>query len=234
MLGSTPVNSRRISSEFKKYLQIYKEEGFDGIIWAIKDFGHKVRKAIFSIEKIYVYEMKLNTENDIPKLNAKIDGLNVKPIFLPISLQDYECFVKENVDFEKLKGAQIYQRGLHNGTIVFLTYKEETLMNRTGMTLYRNGAYKYSCKNEFDTGKTVFAGFSETTKAARMMGIYSFVHSYIYRYLKDMGFENVILLESEEQPGPRKVQDRLGAKIRYSVKCIRVLLLLNYWVKEED
>lgn len=234
MFASSPAKLRRISSEFHKYSQIFSEEGYPSIVWAIKDFSFKVRKALFSIEKFYVYEMKLDNKIEIPVLNAKIDGLNVRPIFLPISLEEYEYLGKSNANFEKIESACEYRKSLKDGTIVFLTYKGQTLMNRTGMTLYKNGAYSNCCPDELGREGAVFAGFSETTKKARMMGIYSFVHSHIYRYLKEMGFKKVILLESEEQPGPIKVQDRLGAKIIRSVHCVRFFILFNYWLIHKD
>jgi len=197
----------------------------------MNDFFHKIRKAFFSIENFYVYEVALNSNIEIPMLESKVEGLRVKPVFLPISLQEYEYLGNEGINFEDVIGAVEYQRGMKDGTIVFLTYKDDKLMNRTGMTLYRNGVYTYCCPLEKEFKDTVFAGFSETTKAARKLGIYSYVHSHIFNFLKQGGFKRVILLESEEQPGPRKVQDKLGAKIKYTIRCIRVLLLFNYWTK---
>lgn len=231
MLVTVPVPFRRISSQFKKYYQIYLEDGRAGLLWVIKDFSHKARKAIFSLEKLYVYEINLGSE--IPKLKAKFNDLVVKPIFLPISLSEYEYLGNEGYDFLKHPDALPYQPSMRRGTIVFLTFKDENLMNRTGMTLYRNGAYIKSYPKEFDHEGTVYAGFSETTKEARMAGIYSFVHSYIFNYLKEIGFKRVILLESEEQPGPRKVQDRLGATVIYTIYCIRLFMLLSYWTKPD-
>lgn len=229
MLGSTPVRFRRLSSEFKKYRRICNEEGIQGLSWCVINFLHKTRKAFFSIEKFYVYEMALSPDIEIPLLTSKVEGLRVKPIFLPISLQEYEYLGNEGVDFEKLMGAKDYQSDMNNGTIIFLTYKKETLINRTGMTLYKNGVYQYCCPLENKSTGTVYAGFSETTKTARKLGVYSFIHSYIFNYLKEMGFKKVELLESEDQPGPRKVQDKLGAKITHTTTCIRLLLFFIYW-----
>ncbi len=173
--------------------------------------------------------MDLGSDLEIPSLQSKVEGLSIKPVFLPISLQEYEYLGNEGVDFEKVTGAVEYGAGMHDGTIVFLTYKDRMLMNRTGMTLYKNGAYTYCCPSGEEKAGTVYAGFSETTKAARNLGIYSFVHSHIFNFVKQMGFKRVVLLESEEQPGPRKVQDKLGAKVLYTIRCVRILLLLNYW-----
>lgn len=229
MIGSIPVRFRRITSELKKYWLVCNDEGLPGLIWSGKDLLRKIRKAFFSTENFYVYEMDLGADVEIPMLQSKVEGLLVKPVFLPISLQEYEYLGNEGVDFEKMTGAMEYGSGMHDGTIVFLTFKDRMLMNRTGMTLYKNGAYTYCCPSREEETGTVYAGFSETMKAARNLGIYSFVHSYIFNYLKQMGFKRVVLLESEEQPGPRKVQDKLGAKVLYTIRCTRILLLLNYW-----
>ena len=230
MIGSTPVRFRRVSSQLRKYRQIYNEDSMQGLIWSFKDLLRKTRKAFFSVEKFYLYTMNLNPETKIPNLQSKVDGLRVKPVYLPISLQEYEYMGNEGVDFEKLPEAIEYEIGLKDGTIVFLTYKDNVLMNRTGMTLYRNGVYKYCCPVDHDCVGSVYAGFSETNKAARMLGIYSFIHSYMFNYLKDMGFKRVVLLESDEQTGPRKIQDRLGAKVEYSTYCIRLFFFV-YWTK---
>ena len=228
MLAKSPVTLSRVNSFYKEKRLILKEEGFLGLAEILKDILTKAKKAIFSFERFDIYKYDLTLVSESPLEKCKLDGLLVKPFFIPITLQEYEHLGTRRFDFSKHAKATEYGESSGKGTIVFCTFKDGDLVNRTGMTLYRNGVYEYVYPAESENGSTVYAGFSETTKKFRRMCVYSYVHSYIYRYLRNKGFSKVILLESEEQAGPRKVQERLGAKIIGQSYIIRFFLFINF------
>lgn len=220
----TPIPIGRIKSIFMTRKAILKQEGFVSLL---KNLFSTFLGLLFSYEHFYLYRYRLDPSMEIPLVPCKVDSLVMKPIFLPISLQEYELLGTQGFDFSTHPKAQEYKKGLGNGTIVFYTSNDNGLVNRTGMTTYRNGVYQYVYPSYLDKGNTVYAGFSETNKEHRLKGVYTYVHSEIYRYLREAGFSEVILLESKEQIGPRKAQERLGAEVLRESYHLRLLFLLN-------
>jgi hypothetical protein len=228
LFAKSPITLTRVGSFWKEKKLILQKEGLSGASEIMVDILKKLKKATFSFECFDIYEYEIESTCNIPIPKCKLSDLEVKHIFAPITLQEYEYLGTQKYDFTRHPEAKEYDDRDKKGTIIFYTFKNGELVNRTGMTLYRNGVYNYICPFVLDDGRTVYAGFSETTKKYRFMGVYSYVHSYIYRYLKEKGFSKVILLESEEQSGPRKVQERLGAISVGRSYVIRILFFINF------
>lgn len=224
----TPIKADRLRTVYRKKKLILRKEGFLSLLKNI--FLHFI-SCLFHHERYFLYEYSLNSSMHIPVLPCKVDNLEIRPIWVPISLEEYELLGDEGFDFRTHAESRDFKEATGNGTIVFCTFRDNELVNRTGMTTYRNGVYKYVYPSFTDDVTTAYAGFSETKEKYRYKGVYTYVHSEIYRYLKKNGFVKVILLEAEEQIGPRKVQDRLGAKVLYNVDHFRLFFLANFWLK---
>jgi hypothetical protein len=226
ILTLIPIPIHRIKSIFKKRKTILQKEGFVSLL---KNLFTTFRDLLFSYQRLYLYRYRLDTSADIPDVSCKVDNLVIKPIFVPISLQEYELLGNEGFDFFKHPEAREYKEGLGDGTIVFCAFTDNELVFRTCLTLYRDGVYRYIYPAYLDKGATVYSGFSETKKEYRLKGVYKYVWTEIYRYLrKKKGVEEVILLEPADQVGPRKVQDRFGAKVLCKSYFLRLLFLLTF------
>lgn len=227
------IKADRIKILFSRWKRILPEEGFPSFF---KDIATFLIRLLFSHQLFYLYEKKLDSSEEIPIVPCKVDGLAIRPIFLPITLQEYERLGANGLDFSLHPEARDYKNYLDKGTIVFWTTLNGEFVNRTGMTTIGKGS-TYEHPQHFypsfvDDGYTAYAGFSETAVTYRMKGVYSWVHSEIYRFFKEKGLRRVLLLENREQVGPRKLQDRLGAKVLHKVHNIRILVFFNFrWIR---
>jgi len=227
------IKAERIRILLTQWKRILREEGFLPLFTSMVTFFIRL---LFSYQLFYLYEKTLDPSDEIPIVPCKVSGLTIRPIFLPITLKEYERLGANNFDFSLHPEARDYENYLDKGTIVFWTTLNGEFVNRTGMTTMRKGStYEYLKKyypSFIDDGYTAYAGFSETAVKYRLKGVYSWVHSEIYRYFREKGIYRVLLLEENEQVGPRKVQARMGAKVLSEVYHLRVIILFNFrWVR---
>jgi len=207
---------------FSRSKEVLREEGFLSLLrWAVTLPGR-----VFKYHKYYIYENNLAELADASPA-CRVDNLTMQAIWLPITLAEYEQLGGQGFDFSVHPDARECQGPADKGTIVFWTTVNGELVNRTGMTTMRKGsAYKDIRKfypSFVDDSRIAYAGFSETAVEYRRKGVYTWVHAEIFRYFKEKGFSRVILLEGEEQVGPRKVQDRLGSKVVREAQLLNLL-----------
>ena len=206
------------------------------LVWHQEGFLSLIKQILCIYKTYYIYEMRLNTSTGIPDIPCQVSNLTIKPLFIPITLAEYEQLGRKGCDFSARPDIQDYRKG-DEGTIVFwTTANNDEFVNRTGMTTMRKGSVyeqiQRFCPSFVDDGHSAYAGFSETAIQHRLKGVYTYVHSKIYRYLSDEGFSRVVLLEGKEQVGPRKAQDKLGAQVLNKAWHLRLLYLFNFmWTK---
>lgn len=224
ILSINGISLERIKSMIRKKRSILRKEG---CLSLFRDISLMSLKLVVSYDHFYLYEHGLNPSTAAPEVACSVDNLKMERIFLPITLEEYERHGREGVDWSRDPRRQDFCDESSGGTIVFYTYYGDELVNRTGMTLYRNGVYRHVYPARMDDGMTVYAGFSETNERFRKKGIYTYVHAEIYKYLAGQGFSKVILLEAAELTGVRKIQDKLGSRVLWECYHVRILYLFD-------
>ncbi len=135
---------------------------------------------------------------------------------LPITLAGYERLARSGQNLRLCHGVAA-EGGSRHRTFVFLTTTHGEMVNVTGMTATRTGSV-YSQVSSFwpsfrDDDVTLYAGYSETVPEHRRKGVYSWVHGRIFAWARTNGFRRIVLLEGEDQSGPRSSQDKLGSTV---------------------
>lgn len=164
-------------------------------------------------ERYYVY---VNSLTSIEQRPCEVADLQLETIELPITLAEYEGLAHSGSDPRDWSGGITSTECPHK-SFVFVTTSHGILVNVTGMTAPRTGSV-YSQIQRFwprfqDNNVTLYAGYSETAVQFRRRGVYGWVHGMIFTWAKNKGYERIILLEGEDQPGPRSSQDKLGSTV---------------------
>jgi len=161
----------------------------------------------------YVYVNALTSINQMP---CGVPDLQFESIEMPVTLAQYELLAHSGQDPRQWHLAPNSDNASPE-SFIFVTTSHGTLVNVTGMTVTRHGSV-YSNIRRFwpqfnNDPATLYAGYSETAAEYRRKGVYTWVHGTVFSWAKRNGFERVILLEGEDQPGPRSSQDKLGSSV---------------------
>jgi hypothetical protein len=164
-------------------------------------------------KRYYVY---VNSLANVDLMPCGVPDLQFESIEMPITLAQYELLAHSGQDPRQWHLAPSSDNATPK-SFVFVTTSHGTLVNVTGMTVTRQGSV-YSQIHTFwppfrEDRSTLYAGYSETAADYRRKGVYTWVHGMIFSWAERNGFERVILLEGEDQPGPRSSQDKLGSSV---------------------
>lgn len=232
MLTPSPVKIKRIRSLLLSHKKTFKEEGINSVPSIIKDILSKFRRSIFTIDKYYLYEKKLLDKVEI--CSSRVKNVKMEIIFLPIPIEVYEMLGEMGYDFRKHPEKDEPKAGNTNGTFIFLGIKDNIIIFRSCISNFRNGVYLDLYPEKNDSEKTCYQGFNWTHPKFRKMGLYTWAQTFMFNYMKNIGFESIVMLEPEDQIGPRKVQDRLGSQFLCESFAFRLLFFINYrWNKPQ-
>jgi len=227
----TPITKARIISTFKKYRLDINKHGFSSIKNICLDIFNKIKRLVFSIDRYYLYKYDLKQNQNISIIKPKIDKVEMVRLFLPITIDEYERLSESGYDFRQHPLSSEYISG-QKGTFVFYGILNKVIIYRSCLSTYCNGVYEYIYPAQLRTNGSVYQGFNETSIDCRNKGLYSWAQCEMFQFAQQLGFKEIIMLEPEDQLGPRKVQDRLGSKLIYESFCLRLLFIFNYrWNK---
>jgi len=156
-------------------------------------------------------------------------NVTIKPIFVPMTLEEFEEVAWQGFDFRSHPNAQNYEKGLNNGVIVFYAFAGDEFLFITGTALGKRGTY---CDYPLsDDGRTVIMGYTETAIKYRQRGVFSYVYFNVCRYLGEQGFSKGLALAQDVTIASNRVHQKLGAKMVCVVYSLRLLLFNFRWVK---
>lgn len=207
--------------------QILHEEGF------LSFFKHAVSfllYMLFAYRRYYLYEYNFSAFVDMPNIPCQVHNVAIKPIFVPMTLEEFEELTGQGFDFRSHPNAQNYEKGLNNGVIVFYAFTGDELLFMTGVALGKRGTY---CDYPLsDDGRTVIMGYTETAIKYRQKGVFSYVYFNVCRYLGEQGFSKGLALAQDVTIASNRVHQKLGAKLLCKTYSVRLLRRFSFtWVK---
>ena len=189
-------------------------------------------RSILLRHRYSLYEKVL--DNRVQAAGAMADpiGTRTEAIHLPITLVEFELAARWGFDWGTDPRGVAFGAEQSSGSVVFRTVDGVgRLVNQTGMTLQAEGSVYEHVRRCVAIGDTrvAYAGYSETAPQFRRRGVYALAHERIYDIFCHNGIERVVLLEGDEQLGPRSAQEKLGAVIRADLSHVRVLGVVHHW-----
>ncbi len=191
-----------------------------------------VKKAFYTSREFDLFELTCDSLGDFSDITCGVPNPIIQQLFIPISLKEYERLGEENYYFPDHPQVSEYERGKGFGTIIFWMTSNGKFVHRTGLTTSKNdtiynllkGCRNYSHEME-ERGDVAYAGFSETSEEFRRKGVYTFIYSRMYPYLKEKGFKKILLLEERTELITKlaQVQARFGAKSICGTKISKIL-----------
>lgn len=227
MLTRSPVSLKRVSSLIKKHQHNRRIGGGSTNAEMIRDLLNQAKRAFFSLDKYYLYAFSLE-QNEVPSIQPRLEGITMESVFLPISILDYELLGEQGTDFRTLSQARPVEKNSGRGTIVFMGVKDEEIVYRSCISTFRNAVYEDIYPKRLDDEFTVYQGFNETKPSYRRKGLYSWAQSQMFSTMKGLGYKTIVMLEPEDQVGPRKVQDRIGSKQLCESFALRIMVFINF------
>lgn len=228
MFTSSPVTVKRIEAMLTSHVNTVREQGLKALPSIAADIAGKARRSLVSIDKYFLYEKDLTDGTDIGPIEFPIDNIEMIILFMPISIEEYEHLGEKGIDFRKHPQASAYRPGMGDGTIVFLGVRNDEIIYRSCISNYFNAVYAQICPAALDNGTICYQGFNWTSPRYRKKGLYTWGQKIMFDFMKSLGYRKILMLEPEDQIGPRKVQDRLGSKMLCISYAFRLLFLINY------
>jgi hypothetical protein len=232
MFAPTPVKLGRVTALLSGHMKALREGGIISLPSVIKDIAVKVRRAFISKDKYYLYEKDLIAVNNLQIIHPHVDGVTMDIIFLPISIEEYELLGEKRFDFRKHPKVTKFGPSVGDGTIIFLGVIGEDIIYRSCISNYRNGVYRQIYPEKFDSKSTCYQGYNWTSPIYRKKGLYSWAQTVMFNFMRANSYHKIIMLEPEDQIGPRKVQERLGSEMLCESFAFRLFFIVNYrWNK---
>lgn len=232
MFAPSTVSFRRIHRLLIEDVNILKQKGVKSLPTVLRDIFSKARRSLISLEKYYLYEKRLHEEKEIPCIQPRVEGVIMETIFIPISIEEYEALGERGFDFRKHPEARPYRSNEGKGTILFLGVKSNNIIYRSCISNYRNGIYFYIYQDYADSTTICYQGFNWTHPNFRKLGLYTWAQTEMFTFMKNQGYEKIVMLEPDDQVGPRKIQDRLGSTMICESFAFRCLFVIHYrWNK---
>jgi len=228
MLAPSPVKLTRIRALLTSQINAIKTGGTRELPNSIREVSGKVRRAFLSFDKYYLYARDFKENEHIQVVNPRVEDVTMDIVFLPMSIEEYEVLGEKGFDFRNHPDKMVYSPGTGKETIVFLGIRGSEIIYRSCISTFRNAVYQHIYPQQLDSKTTCYQGFNWTHPAYRKRGLYTWAQTVMFNFMKDQGYHRIVMLEPEEQIGPRKVQDRLGSKMLCESFAFRFMVLVNY------
>lgn len=147
---------------------------------------------------------------------TKVPEIDIQPVYLPITLREFEKAYSHGEDFREHAGKWKYEEG-DDGTYAFwVSSKGKFVHSACFGTSITDSEYlqvkdAYEVHGDMDRGYSATGGFATTSPDFRRMGVYAHTVTWIYAYLRERGFKRILSLFRWYVVGPQKMQWRLGA-----------------------
>lgn len=201
----------RIKRVFRRGGEILHEEGFLSLF-----------KRFFMHETYYLYENRL----DGLTFPYKVANLMLRVITQP---EEFDEVLAEGFDFSsyELMSSQQCKERLARRAILFCAFVGKEIVHGSWVGVDKR------CHEDFysfpmNYGCPACIGGTMTSPKYRRKGIYTYVHSEIFRYLREKGLSKAVLQIGKDNTAPQKAQSKLGSHIVGKGHSLKLLLLFNF------
>ena len=204
-----------IKGLFNRGKGVFYEEGFLSLI----------KRSLFAYSTIDLWENNLDSHS----ITCKVDNLKLKII---TELEEFDELLSDGFDFSwyEMSIPQCRER-LSKGAILFLALvgKEVSHVSWVGMTKRTHGGfYSFPMDYEHEAG----IGGTMTNPKYLRKGIYTWVYSQIFQYLREKGYLRAIFEVHKDNISAQKAQAKLNSTIWGEGHYLRLLFLVNFrWIK---
>lgn len=221
MLTLTTTTTDRIRAFFWKGKLIFHQQGF---LSYFKYMAAFFARLLFVYGSCYIYENRLDGLSIAPKL----DNLTLRLISIS---EEFQQLLAEGFDFSSYPDIQLCRKRLSRGAIAFFAFVGKELVHATWVATSRKA------KGDFhpypvEYGHTACVGATMTTPKYRRKGINVYVHSEIFRYLREKGLSKAVIAINKDNIAAQNSQAKLGSNRWGNGYYIRLLYFPNFmWTK---
>lgn len=203
---------------FKKGKRVLREEGFLSLL----------KRILFAYSAIDLWDNNLGG----PIITCKVDNLRLKII---TELEEFEELLFDGFDLSWYEmNIQQCRERLSKSTMLFfaLVGKETAHISWVGTTKRTHGDF-YSFPIDYEHEASI--GGTMTAPKYRGKGIYTWVYSQIYKYLREEGYSRAVFEVHKANIAAQKAQAKLNSTIWGEGHCLRLLILFNFrWIKPKS
>ena len=200
----------RIKALFKREKQILHEEGFLSLF-----------KRFFIYETWYLYK------NNLDDLNCpcRVDNLTLRVITRP---DEFDQLLADGFDFSPYgMSIQRSRERLSRGAILFCAFFGKELAHGSWIGMDR-GTHDDFYAFPMNYGHTACIGGTMTVPKYRRKSINVYVHSEMFRYIREKGLSKAVLEVHKNNIAAQNSQAKLGSYIWGTGHHLRLVLLLNF------
>ena len=204
-----------IKGLFNKGKRVFYEE----------DFLFLIKRSLFAYSTIDLWENNLDSHS----VTCKVNNLRLKII---TELEEFDELLSDGFDLSWYEmSIQQCRERLSKGTILFLALvgKEVSHVSWVGTTKRTHGDfYSFPIDYEHEAG----IGGTMTNPKYRRKGIYTWVYSKIFQYLREKGYLRAVFEVHKDNISAQKAQAKLNSTIWGEGHYLRLLFLVNFrWIK---
>ena len=201
----------RIRTLFRQGKQILHEEGFLSLF----------KRLLFTYETVYIYENNLHGHSIACKLNNQT-------LRIIDCLEDFNKLLADGFNFSSCEmSIQQCRERLSRGAILFCAFVGKELAHGSWVGIDR-GTLGDFYTFPMDYGHTACIGGTMTAPKFRRKGINVYVHSEMFRYIREKGLSKVVFEVHKDNIAAQSSQAKLGSYIWGTGHHLRLLLLLNF------
>ena len=221
MFTPTVITTDRIRAFLREGKRTFHQQGF---IPFFKYIGAFFARLLFIYGTCYIYENRL----DGPSIAHKLDNLTLRLIS---TSEEFHQLLAEGFDFSSDPDIQLYRKRLNRGAVAFCAFVDKELAHATWAATSRRA------KGDFhpypvEHGHTACVGATSTAPKYRRKGINVYVHSEIFRYIREKGLSKAVIAINKDNIAAQNSQAKLGSTRWGEGYYIRLLYFPNFmWTK---
>jgi GNAT superfamily N-acetyltransferase len=208
---------------FRRSEEILQRDGLLPFIKRAFLFSLKSLVRSFRYGNYYIYEKTLNEMNEF-KFTPKIQNVILKIICIPTEVDD---LIAEGFDINSYLPTDELKTRINKRAILFCVFVGKELAHTSWVAL-DNKANMDPVPFEIDWQNEACLGPSYTNPKYRGLGVYTFVMSKIYKFLKEKGWLKAKFTVNKKYIAPQKAHAKLGTKIVGEARHLK-LLLWEFW-----
>lgn len=222
MFGVTRITLKSITALFEREKATLYREGFLSFSKSMLCFFTRL---LLSHSVIYLYENSLAGA----RIPCEVDGLTLRVITSP---EEFDKLLVRGGDLPWYRvGIKQCRKRLSKGTILFcaLIDGEVAHLSWVGVDNRTHGDF-HTFLIDYEHEGSI--GDSATNPRYRRKGIYTYVYSEIFQYIREGGRSKAMIEINKDNMVAQMSQAKLGSNIWGEGHCLRLLLLFNFrWVK---
>jgi GNAT superfamily N-acetyltransferase len=221
MLTLTVTTTHRIKEFYEEGKLVLRQQGFFSFLKYMMAFFIRV---LFVCGSCYIYENRL----DGPIITPRLDNLTLKLIS---TSEEFQQLLADDFDFSSLTDIPLAIKRLNRGAKAFYAFVGKEFAHVTWATTSRKAKgdfHPYPIEGE----DTACVGATITAPQYRRKGINVYVHSQVFRCLKEEGLSRAFISINKDNIAAQNSQKKLGSVRWGNGYYVRLLYLFNYmWTK---